>query len=365
MNGSFNTLVQAVTIAFGIMIQVVCWGTIVAVLALISRLAGRSGWEAWEQFARHHKLTFRPNNFYLGGICIAGIYRGRNLRIETFSEGKTTCTRVRLDIDGAGSERRDESAKDVPASLTSQEVLNLLIPSGTLGMSGGRIVAAAEGKFLSYQQSGVMKDEGELHCACNLLSDVMDGYQAAVAFGGMAIPSLETIGRQGSLLSGVAIQMMKDIAQATQRQLGDQADRLLCPHCLVHFYAHRADLPGQPDVTYYGCRACRQSKEMVECPQVMVAVLDTAWQGEQDRQNDSLRINWLARRTLFDFDRVEIVRATDKDAEHFAMQVGNDTDPFRKSRYTHMRCVVAPACDLSENTLRVLENTFGQVEILN
>jgi len=47
--------------------------------------------------------------------------------------------------------------------------------------------------------------------------------------------------------------------------------------------------------------------------------------------------------------------------ERFAVQVGNDTDPFRRPRYRQMRCVVKPECNLSENTLRILDSVFGQV----
>lgn len=75
-----------------------------------------------------------------------------------------------------------------------------------------------------------------------------------------------------------------------------------------------------------------------------------------------MQINWLARRALFDFDWVEIVQATDEDVERFAMQVGNDTDPFRRPRYPNMHCVIGPDCNLSENTLRILHRTFGEVK---
>jgi hypothetical protein len=75
-----------------------------------------------------------------------------------------------------------------------------------------------------------------------------------------------------------------------------------------------------------------------------------------------VRVNWLVRRELFDFDRVEIIQATDEDVERFAVQVGNDTDPVRQPHYPQMRCLVAPQCRLSENTLRILRQTFDVVE---
>jgi hypothetical protein len=64
---------------------------------------------------------------------------------------------------------------------------------------------------------------------------------------------------------------------------------------------------------------------------------------------------------MFDFDEVEIVRATDQDVERFAIQVGNDTDPIRQPRYKQMQCIISPNCDLSVNTRRILERTFGTV----
>ena len=58
---------------------------------------------------------------------------------------------------------------------------------------------------------------------------------------------------------------------------------------------------------------------------------------------------------------VEIINAADKEAEQFAVQVGNDTDPARQDRYPKTRCNISPACHLSENTLRILKRVFGRV----
>jgi len=55
------------------------------------------------------------------------------------------------------------------------------------------------------------------------------------------------------------------------------------------------------------------------------------------------------------------VQASDEEVERFAVQVGNDTDPLRRSRYKWMHCVVGPDCHLSENTLRILGSIFAEV----
>ena len=97
----------------------------------------------------------------------------------------------------------------------------------------------------------------------------------------------------------------------------------------------------------------------------VVAVLDATWPKESDynKEQDSLRVNWLKRQETFDFDRVDIVQVDDEDVERFVTQIGNDTDDWRSSRYRQMRCRVAAKSDLSENTLRILRDMFAEVKV--
>jgi len=96
----------------------------------------------------------------------------------------------------------------------------------------------------------------------------------------------------------------------------------------------------------------------------VVAVLDSAWEDEAQRDGDDLlRVNWLKREAIFDFDWIEIIRATDEDVERFTRQVGNDPDEWRRSGYRQMRCIVEPGSNLSENTLRLLRSIFGEVQV--
>lgn len=127
---------------------------------------------------------------------------------------------------------------------------------------------------------------------------------------------------------------------------------------------HWVDLSWQPDLSYYGCRACRRSYGLLYYPQGVTAVLNAAGTQRYTQQDDRLRANWLVQRILFDFDSVEIIQATDEDVERFALQVGNDTDPLRRPHYEQMVCTIAPACSLSKNTIRILEQLFGQVNQL-
>jgi hypothetical protein len=184
---------------------------------------------------------------------------------------------------------------------------------------------------------------------------------ALVALGGEVVPKLLDFARGGKSYD-LGAWLIGSIVDETGRRLAGECRLWICPACLTICGAHTVkDKYGLP-IAYYGCRTCGQSRHLLHCPQGIVAVLDAEWLEAYSYQDNQLRANWLVCRTLFDFDTVEIVRAADQDVERLAMNAGNDTDPVRKARYPHVRCVVAPDCRLSENSLRVLEQVFGQVE---
>lgn len=162
-----------------------------------------------------------------------------------------------------------------------------------------------------------------------------------------------------SLLEQVIIHLIKDIAQDTTQRLGDRAPDLLCPHCLTRFRAHTLKLSWLNAITFFGCRLCRQSNEFRQGR--VLAVLDRQMKAPHSEGNDIIRINWLTYRVPFDFEGVYIGQASDEAVERFAVQVGNDTDPRRRTRYSKIPCTLSPQARLSENTLRILERTFGEV----
>jgi RNase P subunit RPR2 len=183
-----------------------------------------------------------------------------------------------------------------------------------------------------------------------------------VTLGGESVASLRAIAEnRESPQWRTAVWLLKSIAEDTTLRLKRQAPRLLCPHHLVRCSAHTVRLSERTAFTYYGCRACGQSREFLEVPGEVVVILDAGMVEERKQQDDTLRVNWLIHRSLFDFDCIEIVQATDEEVERFAVQVGNDTDALRR-RYKKMRCVVAPRCRLAENTLRILRSLFRKVE---
>ncbi|MBN1220347.1 MAG: hypothetical protein JXM69_15565 [Anaerolineae bacterium] len=158
-----------------------------------------------------------------------------------------------------------------------------------------------------------------------------------------------------------AVWLLAGIEQETSNRFAWRTDHTLCPRCLTRFGSHSIEVDLGISFACYGCRVCRQSQKYLYLPKGVVAVLDAAGGRGQVTPAGRLKVNWLHRRTLFDFDWVEIIRATDEDVERFAVQVGNDTDPFRQPRYQDMRCLIDPACQLSENTLRILRRMLGEV----
>lgn len=193
-------------------------------------------------------------------------------------------------------------------------------------------------------------------------ADYSTARQTLVALGGEVAEPLHRIALDESHpLQTVAIELLTEIEQETTLRFAWRLSQLLCPYCLTRFGAHSVDLTWGVSFTYYGCRVCGQGQEFLEFPQV-VAVLDANWTGLSDQQEGRLRLNWLQRRTLFDFDHVEIKQASDEEVERFVVQVGNDTDPIREPRYKQLKCSVTPDCRLSDNTLRILQHTFGVVE---
>jgi hypothetical protein len=177
------------------------------------------------------------------------------------------------------------------------------------------------------------------------------------------ISSLEPIlSDPGNPLRSAVIHLLEELEQDTITRLGSRASRLFCLRCIARYQKHKVKIPFKyKSIFFYGCRVCQRSQEFFEGK--VIAILDQISTTEKQQGDDVLWVNWLIRRSLFDFDAAHILQATDEDVERFAVQVGNDTDPIRKPTYRKIQCMVSLHNVLSENSVRVLEQIFGQVEI--
>jgi hypothetical protein len=185
-----------------------------------------------------------------------------------------------------------------------------------------------------------------------------------IDLGGEAVPPLQQLLAQNRLeCQEKVMDLLTSIEQETTVRLAGRLSYLLCPHCLARFGGHTVTVSWGISFTYYGCRRCQQSREFSEIAQVVV-VLDNTWTEPHFQQEGRLLVNWLQRRTLFDFDSVLIGQASDEQIERFAVQVGNDTDPIHQFYYRRMTCSVKNSSNLSENTLRILQRMFRAVKFL-
>jgi len=156
-----------------------------------------------------------------------------------------------------------------------------------------------------------------------------------------------------------ARESLRSIAEVVAPRLNE----LLCASCLAGLEERERPARDGKTASWFACRICGKARRVLTGVVEAVAVLDKDWEEELAFQEGVVRVNWLKRSALFDFDRVEILRADDYQVERFAIAVGNDTDPQRSSRYHWMPCLVSRGCALSENTLRILRETFGEVSV--
>lgn len=318
----------------------------------------------WLKLASSNNLNFKPAYLFRTNATVTGNYRGYHLNLCTFKQKRhrkkpdqvytylaLSSPRSNHLISGQGTELGNP--------LSIKEVTALLTPKGFRYKLKGQIEVKPNARKLSYEQVGFERSEKYLQFVCDLLADLGDAYNSLVALGGEVVPALREILEQtDQSLSPIAHQLLADIGRETTDRLASRISNVLCPQCLTHFIAHQIYPNSWHSNVYYGCRNCGQSREYAEGVRV-VAVLDHRMTTEQVQQNGVLRVNWLMRRRLFDFDEVNIIDAIDEDIERFAVQVGNDVDVIRQSRYKEMFCTITPG--VSENSMWVLDKVFGHL----
>jgi hypothetical protein len=154
------------------------------------------------------------------------------------------------------------------------------------------------------------------------------------------------------------------------KSLKPHLNQLLCRSCLTRFDQKTVFGNKQETIHATGefclvvtCRLCGGAADAMFGVREVIAVLDAESSEEIKHINDKVRVNWLKHQVSFDFDCVEVIRTSEYEVERFCVQVGNDTDSFRRPRYRKMLCTVDPQCGLSPSILNMLKNTFGEVTI--
>lgn len=325
--------------------------------------------QAWKKFAASNGLSFDAGNFFRKSV-ITGTYRGYDLKMDTCLKAEilnllSVLIKGPAKSDYSPYTRLRLSAETFPdvANLTEQNNIRAIIGKLKSKVTlKGEIVAKQGQLGLCYEQKGIEIDGYYLQLLLQTLSKMADAYNLLLALGGEIVPVLlQTLVFDAETLAPITMQLLYDLEQKTN-ELSHQTSNLLCPTCLRRYAIHKVQVPHQnTSINYWGCRICSQSR--VSLKGRVLAVLDKKMLSEQVQKDGQLRVNWLIRRTLFDFDEVWIIDATDEDVERFVVQVGNDTDSARKSEYKQIRCQVVPICKLTQNTERILKRTFGKVEL--
>lgn len=341
-------------------------------------------YSGWQEFATQNNLTFKPGNFWLmREASVSGDYCGYRLRLETFTRSKASMTTSRFPLPDPGSSseriiytrmilRVNNPAPTIPSpqkklaasrEFDMEKIVDLLLPANVQQRVRGQFYIYGNGREVVYEQENIVGYAKYLQFMLDGLKALVEIYPHLVELGGEVVAGLLPLSKRHHPLQQVAAQLLSDIGKDTEKHLKRRVANLLCPHCLVHFGRHQVTTPWTGSITYYGCKACSQSREFISTRNYrLIVILDREIVTERSQHGTTIRVNWITARKLFDFDEVEIVRATDEEVEYFIVQVGNDTDPFRSRSYKQMRCTVWSDCKLSENTMRILQHTFGQVE---
>ncbi len=324
---------------------------------------------SWREFAEANQLNFNADSFGGEEAYINGIYKDNALKLEMVIKysGNTSKIYTRLRLITLHRPLQELTLTQQQISelhIRLKDMLQALNPTEANPTWRGFFGADTGGFELWYEQLDIESNVAYLQSTLDHLCTLIEIYPTLVAAGSELMPMLESLAaNKKNKLRPLIRRLIEDIAADTSQRLGGQAQHLLCPRCWTCCAAHNIhrDL-GQDDVTYYGCRTCGQSQHFFEG--WVVALLDSKTNHIQSEQEGIHYINWLTRQSMFDFDEVQIRHANDEMVEHFAVQIGNDTDPMRRMRYKNMRCVISPTCALSENTLRILGRMLGPVEVM-
>lgn len=156
---------------------------------------------------------------------------------------------------------------------------------------------------------------------------------------------------------------LKDILVGLLEAADEARHLFFCTEHLRRFIAQDRTIKNVGRVAFRGCRVCGDTLYGVAAPAV-VAVVDREMQAHWQLQEGVLRVSWFSQEALFDFNRVEIGNADDRQVTRLCMLLHNDTDPGRPHPPGQMPCTVRAGAPINSNTLQILRRTFGEVRVV-
>jgi len=306
---------------------------------------------AWTKFAKSNNLSFKS------GININphvyGNYRGYDfsLRIESINQGK-------LNIGTIISIKRTKKLMNLKRRLDTEDIMHQFLTNIDFDIPGE--LKINDTHYLDYKKDTHYVDYLKISFeSYNIIIRSADRLQS------IADQLLKILEVSFNVwIGGENIrQAIQRIASETRLRIKPKIALLLCKKCLTFCSSHKVKLPSTLLKTvkaeYYGCRLCKQSRDFIKGRSI--AVLDNQLNEKFSVRENEFQVNWLIYRKPFDFHEVRIIQTSDRDVEEFVMQAGNDMDEFHQPRYKEIPCIIASGCKLSENSLRILKNKFGEV----
>ena len=139
--------------------------------------------------------------------------------------------------------------------------------------------------------------------------------------------------------------------------------------CVDHFYRYTKFIDNEirigllKNLPFYACRKCHRTIPGKSGISQVVAILDSNCEYEVSFDAEKYMVNYLAYNMLFDFDKVEIIRTTDKTIEQFCIKITKDTDQYRNERYSKVRCLVSPNSGISDWSKKILKDVFKDIRL--
>jgi len=304
----------------------------------------------WQQFSESYGLNFEKGGKYFGDPIISGNFLGHFLSIKQKVLNKQLGTIFEL--------KRNNALKHKKNSYTDRDIMHRFKAIFNIIKSGIDIEITPKRILFST----IIRSSYDLHSISSQLVKLIELYPNLYMIADNAVNFLI----QDKPFKQITQAIIESICLDTELRIKPNISLLLCKKCFTHCSSHKVKgsfsssniLP--TSFRYYGCRLCRQSRDLIEGRSV--AALDNLMTEEWSVQKNRISVNWLTIRKPFDFHEVRIKQASDREVEEFVMQAGNDMDEFRQPRYKEMPCIIASDCKLSENTLRILKHTFKSVK---
>lgn len=306
--------------------------------------------DAWQQLADNYDLTYVSGK-KVTETRVFGKYRNYQLELKIAQQEETG---VFGDITYMTLSPLNMVDKVDTPPLNIEQAKSLLTLSKLPVEIKGEIDLTSDGLTMSYTQLTIEYDRLYLQILIDYMCKLLQTYQIIVSSKSELIVDIETIARyKGLALQPFAKQASRQINKTTNQK---ETTSLICRDCLAH-YRTPANLALPLDTeSEAGCRVCNRQQEYFIGK--LIAVLDQQMTSNLVETKDELRVNALKHDKMFDFDEIEIRQATDQEVERFVVRAGNEIDDFRKSRYKDVRYTVAPTCELSDNTHRILKQMF-------